>query len=133
MSNLNSNLDVIFSKMENFITAKTVVGDPVHIGDVIIVPLTDVSFGIGAGAGYSLDNDKKTENDGGGGGGGANITTSAVIVIMNGTVQLVNVKNQDSLNKLIDLVPGIVSKMQGLFNKKKNQKDEFTQETIYES
>ena len=36
--------------MDSFITTKTVVGDAIHIGDTIILPLVDVSFGVGAGA-----------------------------------------------------------------------------------
>lgn len=120
MSNsLNSNLEALFSKMENFITTKTVVGEAVHIGDVILIPLVDVSFGVGAGA--SSDSSEKNK-DYGGGGLGARITPSAVIVVINGSVQLVNVKSQDSVNKLIDMVPGILSKLNlgSIFSKKKD-------------
>ena len=35
--------------MDAFISAKTVVGDAIHVGDTIILPLVDVSFGVGAG------------------------------------------------------------------------------------
>ncbi len=31
-------------------SAKTVVGDAVHVNDTIILPLCDVNFGVGAGA-----------------------------------------------------------------------------------
>ena len=41
---------------------------------------------------------------------GAKITPSAVMVIANGSVQLINVKDNNSVNKLIDMVPGIVNK-----------------------
>lgn len=46
-----------------------------------------------------------------GGGLGAKITPSAVLVIQGGSVQLVDVKSKDSINKLIDMVPGIISKL----------------------
>lgn len=36
--------------MDSFITTKTVVGDAITVGDTIILPLVDVSFGVGAGA-----------------------------------------------------------------------------------
>ena len=37
--------------MENFITTKTVVGEPIKVSnDTVILPLVDVSFGVGAGA-----------------------------------------------------------------------------------
>ncbi len=67
----------LFQGMDSFITTKTVVGDAVHIGDTIILPLIDVAFGVGAGA-FSGEN----KNNGGGGMGGK-ITPSAVLVIQN--------------------------------------------------
>ena len=115
----SNNMEVLFSKMENFVSTKTVVGEPVSIGGVIIVPLVDVAFGMGSGAQESSE-DGKSKKEAGGGGLGGKITPSAVLVIMNDTVQLVNVKNQDSVNKLIDMVPGILSKLNlgSLFAKK---------------
>jgi len=115
VSNVNENLKMLFSKMEDFVSTKTVVGEPVHFGDIIIVPLIDVTFGMGTGVGGGAE-----KGGGGGGGVGAKMTPSAVIVIVDGTVQLVNVKNQDSVNKLVDMVPGILSKLNlgAVFNKK---------------
>lgn len=107
MSNLNSSLDTLFNKMEAFISSKTVIGEPINIGEVIIVPLVDVSVGVGAGS--SAKKEVTSENSGGG--LGAKITPSAVLVVQNGSVQLVDVKSKDSINKLIDMVPGIVSKI----------------------
>lgn len=121
MSNsLNGNLETLFGKMENFITTKTVVGEPIHIGDVILVPLVDVAFGVGAGA--NVGNEEKSGKESGAGGLGARVTPSAVIVIMNGSVQMVNVKNNSSVNKLIDMVPGILSKFNLDFLFSKNNK-----------
>lgn len=94
----------LFKGMDSFITTKTVVGDAVHIGDTIILPLVDVSFGVAAGA-FTAEN----KNNGGGGMGGK-ITPSAVLVIQNGTTKLVNVKNQDGITKVLDMVPDFVNK-----------------------
>jgi len=104
----NSNLDSLFSKMENFISTKTVVGEPITVGDITMLPLIDVSVGVGAGAsGNKGEKDSKGKNMGG---FGAKITPSAILVIQNGTVQLVNVKNTGSVDKLLNMVPGILSK-----------------------
>lgn len=100
----NSTVESLFKGMDSFITTKTVVGDAIHIGDTIILPLVDVSFGVGAGA---FAQDKK--NNGAGGMGGK-ITPSAVLVIQNGTTKLVNIKNQDGVTKLLDMVPDFVNK-----------------------
>ena len=58
-------VESLFKGMDSFITTKTVVGDAIHIGDTIILPLVDVSFGVGAGA---FSQEKK--NNGAGGMGG---------------------------------------------------------------
>ncbi len=102
--NFQSTVEALFRGMENFITTKTVVGDAVTIGETIILPLVDVTFGVGASA---KSEDRK--NNGGGGMGGK-ISPSAVLVIQNGTTKLVNVKNQDSVTKILDMVPDFVNK-----------------------
>ena len=108
-TNIENSLDALFSKMQGFISTKTVVGDPVLQGGVIIVPLIDVTFGLGVGA---ADNAKEKDNSNASGGGmGGKISPSAVLVIVDGNVTLVNIKNQNTLNKLIDLAPGILSKL----------------------
>ncbi|MDE6887422.1 MAG: GerW family sporulation protein [Eubacterium sp.] len=94
----------LFKGMDSFISTKTVVGEAVHIGDTIILPLVDVAFGVGAGA-FSGEN----KNNGGGGMGGK-ISPSAVLVIQNGTTKLVNVKNQDGITKILDMIPDFVNK-----------------------
>lgn len=103
-NNFNSTVESLFKGMDSFITTKTVVGDAIHIGDTIILPLVDVSFGVGAGA---FSQEKK--NNAGGGMGGK-ITPSAVLVIQNGTTKLVNIKNQDGVTKILDMVPDFVNK-----------------------
>ncbi len=113
----NSTVESLFKGMDSFITTKTVVGDAIHIGDTIILPLVDVSFGVGAGA---FAQEKK--NNGAGGMGGK-ITPSAVLVIQNGTTKLVNIKNQDGMTKLLDMVPDIVNKFTGKGDKENEEMD----------
>lgn len=116
-------LEVLFSKMDEFVSTKTVVGEPIAMGDVTIIPLVDVSFGMATGVGSTKDEDPKGKNAGAGG-MGAKMSPSAVIVVSNGTAQLVNVKSQDSVNKLVDLIPGILQKFNlGSFLKKKEEEE----------
>lgn len=103
-NNFNNTVEALMKGMNGFITTKTVVGDAIHIGDTIILPLVDVSFGMGAGA---FAEDKKNK---GAGGMGGKITPSAVLIIKDGTTKLVNVKNQDSVTKILDMVPDFVDK-----------------------
>ena len=103
-NSFHTTVESLFKGMDSFITTKTVVGDAIHIGDTIILPLVDVSFGVAAGA---FSQDKK--NNGAGGMGGK-IMPSAVLVIQNGTTKLVNVKNQDGVTKILDMVPDFVNR-----------------------
>ena len=103
-NNFKETVSSLFKGMDGFVSAKTVVGDAIHVGDTIILPLVDVSFGVGAGA---FAGDKK--NNGGGGLAGK-MSPCAVLVIQNGTTKLVNIKNQDGVTKILDMVPDFVNK-----------------------
>ena len=93
--------------MDTYLSAKTVVGEPVTIGDTTIVPLVDISFGAGAAAG--LNDSRKSDN--GGGGMGGKLSANSVLVIQNGITRLVSVKSQDTVNKVLDMVPGVIDRV----------------------
>lgn len=116
--NFNQTVESLFKGMDTFITTKTVVGDAVKFDDgTIILPLVDVSFGVGAGA---FTSDKK--NNAGGAMGGK-ITPSSVLVIQDGKIRLVNVKNQDIVTKVIDMVPDVIDRFSKDSKKKKAEKE----------
>lgn len=103
-NDFQSTVETLFRGMDSFVTTKTVVGDAIYVGDTIILTLIDVTFGVGAGAASA----EKKNN--GGGGMGAKMTPSAVLVISGGTTKLVNIRNQDGLTKILDMVPDFVNK-----------------------
>ena len=126
-NNFGSTMESLFKGMDGFITTKTVVGDAIHFEDgTIILPLVDVTFGAGAGA-FSKESEKK--NNGVGALSGK-ITPSSVLVIQNGNVKLVNIKNQDTVTKLLDMVPDLVNKFAP--GKKKEKEADITEEDIAE-
>lgn len=102
-------MEALLGGMDRVLSTKTVVGEATRVGDTIILPLVDVSFGLGAGAGV---NNGKTTSSGAGGMGGK-MTPSAVLVIKNGAVKLVNIKNQDAVTKVLDMIPDLVEKFTG--------------------
>lgn len=123
-NNFNATVASLFKGMEGFLTTKTVVGDAVKFDDgTIMLPLVDVSFGVGAGA--FAENGKR--NNAGGGMGGK-IQPSAILVIKDGETKLVNVKNQDGLTKVLDMVPEFVDKFTS--GKKGKKASANTEETI---
>ena len=104
MDKLNTTVESLFKGMESFVSTKTVVGEPTQIGDTIIVPLADISFGVAAGA-----VNEANKNNGMGGMGGK-VTPSAVLVIKNDSTRLINIKNQDAITKILDMVPDLLDR-----------------------
>lgn len=103
-NNFKGTVEALFHGIDGVITSKTVVGEAIHIGNTIILPLVDVSFAVGAGA-WNADKKEK-----GAGGLGGKMTPCAVLVIQNGQTRLVNVKNQDTITKILDMVPDVVDR-----------------------
>lgn len=108
-NNFSNVITPLFEGLDGFASAKTVVGEAIHVGDTILLPLMDVSVGVGAGA--ALNGEKKKES--GGGGMGARMSPSAVLVIQDGVVRLVNIRNEDRLVRLIDMAPDLIRRFTG--------------------
>ena len=108
----NSTTEIVKDLMKGLDTVlatKTVVGEATKFGDTIIIPLVDVSFGIGAGSGGGAAD--KGSSGGSGGGLTGKMSPSAVLVISNGSTRLVNVKNTDNLSRALDLIPEIMNRI----------------------
>ena len=117
----NEAVDVLFHKVDDLVSTKTVVGDAIVVGDMTLLPLIDVA-GVGA---------KESANAAGG--MGARIPPSAILMIRPEGVQLINVKNQDALSKLVDMAPGVVNKLNfGAVFSGRNKKDRAQEEVKFE-
>ncbi len=97
-------VESLMKGVDGFVSSKTVVGEPIFINETILLPLVDVSFGMGAGAFIG----EKRKNSGGG--VGAKISPSAVLVIQNGVTRMVSVKDQSAISKILDMIPDYVDK-----------------------
>ncbi len=107
INEFTASMETLFEGVNKLVTTKTVVGDAVRVDDAIIVPLMDVTCGMAAG---NFDENAKKR---GCGGMSAKMTPSAILVIQNGSTRLVNIKNQNTINKMLDMVPDIVNKVTG--------------------
>ena len=120
-NNFNSTIESLFGGLDGFLSTKTVVGEAVTVNDTIIVPLVDVSFGMGAG---SWSGSAKNSSAGG---LNCKMAPSAVLVIHNGSVKMVPVEaNQSVFAKLFDMVPDIMDR----FTKSDPMDDEKVSETV---
>ena len=108
--NLSENASVLFEKLEKFFTSKTVVGEPIQVDGVTLIPLLNISFGLGLGGGDGTD-DKGNSGTGGGSGVGARAIPTAVLVVREGQVEVLPITSKGGLEKLVDLVPGILEKV----------------------
>lgn len=119
--------------MDAYLSTRTVVSEPIVIGDTTIIPLVNVSFGAGAGA------LRGKENCDAAGGIGGKMTPSAVIVLKNNSARVINISTNTGFEKLIDMVPDIVATIQGKVATKDMSKEEkaaakeTVEEIIYES
>lgn len=111
-------IESLLKGMDTVLSTKTVVGEATQIGDTIILPLVDVTFGVGAGAGSNAEKNSAS----GAGGLGGKMTPSAVLVIKDGSTKLVNIKNQDVVTKVLDMIPDIMDR----FTKPKDQNGEIS-------
>lgn len=112
MANNNTKelIQELFQGMDGFIQSKTVVGEPIKLGDTVLVPLMEVSCGMASGA-FVKENTKK--GDGGAGAMNSRVTPAAMLVIQNGRTKLIRVKNEDALSKIIDMIPEAIDKITG--------------------
>ena len=117
-------LDSMYDRLDHFLKTETVVGEPIVVDNIKIIPIITASFGLGGGFGE----ESKTNSGGGGGGLGCKITPDAFLVVKDGNVDLIPVKKKASLEKLIDKVPELVSKIEEMSSKKENEEDEEKEE-----
>ena len=126
-TNIDGTISTLFHGMDGFVSSKSVVGDPIKVGDTIIIPLLDVNFGMAAGAFNKLTGNNAA------GGIGAKLSPAAVLVISNGKTRLVNIKNQDAISKIIDMAPEIVDRITGFFKKEKTEEEEQIEQAVEEA
>lgn len=107
-----NNLETIFKSFQDMIKVETVVGEAVHIGDAILVPFVDVTFGFGSGGTNGKDDSACASA---GSGGGAKMEPTAILVIKGERVEMFSIKQDgyhaSGFEKLIAMAPEIIDKM----------------------
>ncbi len=104
-------LETLFEKLEKFLRTETVVGDAFQVGNITLIPVITVSFGIGGGEGSGKDN-KGNDGAGYGGGVGCKIAPNAMLVIKDEEVSVVPLTSRGSLERIVEMVPEIIGKME---------------------
>jgi len=105
----NKQVEMLFEKLKDFITSKTVVGEEIKVGKLTLIPIIEVTFGMGSGTGggkYAKDQ----EGSGEAMGLGVKARPTAFIVIKEEEVELLSLHKPGSLDKLIEKFPEIMEK-----------------------
>lgn len=110
-------------QLENLISSKTVIGEPIAVGEVTLVPVIKANFGFGMGGGTS---DGVKRGGVSGGGGGANILPVAMIVVKGSEVSLLPMDKQEagSLGPLLEKLPQLYEKVMAMRKGKAEQQTE---------
>lgn len=114
-------MDVTMDKLRAMVDANTIIGNPIVVDGVTLIPVSKVSFGLATGG---SDFPSKTQSGLFGGGGGAGVTVSPVafIAVSNGNVKMMPVYNElTSFDKAIAMAPDVLEKAKEVFKKDKNK------------
>ena len=109
-------------KIKEMVDVNTVIGEPMTLADgMTLIPVSRVSYGFASG-GSDLPTKGTQELFGGGGGAGITIVPIAFLCVSGGNVRVVPmVSTPDTLNQAVNMIPDVVDRIGGFFNKEKKQ------------
>ena len=76
-------IDVTLDRLKAIANAETIIGDPIEKGDITIIPVSKVSFGVATGGSDFSSKNTNAPMFGGGGGAGVTVAPIALLVIKN--------------------------------------------------
>jgi uncharacterized spore protein YtfJ len=118
----DSSVKALLDGLDGFVSTKTVVGTAQTVNDCTIIPFMDVSLGVGAGSIAGSGNSA-------GGGMGAKMSPSAILIVQkDGAIKLINVKGEDTVVKVLDMVPDVIDRIKGKRVKKDKEVDKKVEE-----
>ena len=124
MEDVENMVKTTISQIEKVLSSKTVIGEPITVGDTTLIPLLSMGFGFGA-AGGAPKSDAKQSGDGikGGTGGAGGMRPIAIIVIDKEGVRIEPIKSSvaAAIEKLGEKVPGVVEKIADRWGERKKE------------
>ena len=120
---LSELMETTISKINEMVDSNAIVGEPITTADgVTLIPISRVSFGFGSGG---TDYGRNTDKFGGGGGAGIKVEPVAFVVVKDGAARLmpVGIPAHSPLDRALEMVPGLLDRVECFINKKKEEKD----------
>ena len=120
-NNIKAIMDTTMEKLRAMVDADVITGTPTVIGDVTLIPVSKVAFGLATG-GSDFPSKNQGQLFGGGGGAGVTVSPVAFIVISGGNVKMLPVYNElTTVEKAVSMAPEIIEKAKELFPKKEKE------------
>lgn len=117
-NNIKTVMDTTMDKLRTMVDADTIIGTPIVVGNVTLLPVSRVSFGLATG-GSDFPNKNGQELFGGGGGAGVTVNPVAFICINGDNVHMMPVYSEmNTIDKAINMAPELIDKVKSLFEKK---------------
>lgn len=118
---LNNLMGVSMDKIKQMVDVDTIIGDPMQIGETVLIPVSKISYGFAAG-GSDLPTKSPKDVFGGGSGAGISITPVAFIAVHEADVQVLPIVSKpDSSDRILNMVPELIDKITDLFKKDKDE------------
>jgi len=118
-SNASQILETLMKNLQELVSTKSVVGEPIQAGNATILPIMKVSLGFGAGGGTASE---KTEAHGGGGGGGVSITPIGFLVVEDGKAMMITASHS-KWDWIAESIPDLWEKFSKIRSKTKSSKE----------
>ena len=124
-SSLSELMDTTMTKIREMVDSNSIIGEPITTPDgVTVIPVSRVTFGFGTGG---SDYGKTVDKFGGGGGAGVKIEPVSFLIVKDGVTRVVPVALPaiGPVDRILDMVPGVVDRVEGFLAKKKEEKGMF--------
>ena len=111
--NLPNMLQDTISKIREMVDVNNVIGEPIVVGDITIIPVSKVSVGFGGGGSDYVKNVGTNEPFGGGVGGGVKVNPICFLIIKDGNVRMMPVAAPASTtaDRIVEMVPDTLDKI----------------------
>ncbi len=122
-------LDVTVDKMRAMADSSTIIGEPITVGDVTLIPVSKVAYGFASGGSDIATKNSAGGQFAGGGGGGMTVTPVAFLsVAAGGDVKILPVHSEQApmgaAERIITMAPDLIDQVSGLIKKKKEEPEE---------
>lgn len=122
-NNFQASVRELLNGLDGFVSTRSVVGEPIRMGEATLIPLMDIQIGVGAGS-YG------GKSAGSAGGLGATIKPSSMLLLQDGKVKLIRITNEETVMKVIDAIPEVLDRVKGAFMKTDKKVDEKAEEVL---